>query len=50
MSAKNPKQTGKAVSSMASGTLKDKRASEKSKSIAGSALSQSRPNPNKKKK
>lgn len=38
----NPKQTSKEVASKASDILKDKRTSEKSKSVAGSALSQTR--------
>ena len=38
----NTKQTSKAVASKASDILKDKRTSEKSKSVAGSALSQTR--------
>lgn len=43
----NKKQTSKNVASKASAILKDGRYSDKSKSVAGSALSQTKP-PNKK--
>lgn len=43
MAEKNAKQTSKSVASKASKILKDNRYSEKSKSVAGSALSQARP-------
>ena len=48
--ATNKKQTSKKVASEASKILKDDRYSEKSKSVAGSALSQTKPTPKKKKK
>lgn len=41
--ASNKKQTSKAVATKASQILKDGRYSDKSKSVAGSALSQTRP-------
>nr|DAZ62544.1 MAG TPA: hypothetical protein [Caudoviricetes sp.] len=41
--AKNSKQTSKAVASKASRILKDGRYGKNSKSVAGSALSQTRP-------
>ena len=41
--ASNKKQTSKAVATKASQILKDRRYSSKSKSVAGSALSQTRP-------
>lgn len=41
--ASNKKQTSKAVATKASQILKDGRYSGKSKSVAGSALSQARP-------
>lgn len=41
--ASNKKQTSKAVATKASQILKDGRYSGKSKSVAGSALSQTRP-------
>lgn len=41
--AKNSKQTSKAVATKASQILKDNRYSRKSKSVAGSALAQTRP-------
>lgn len=41
--AKNSKQTSKAVASKASKILKDGRYSKNSKSVAGSALAQTRP-------
>lgn len=41
--AKNPKQTSKAVASKASKVLRDGRYSKTSKSVAGSALAQTRP-------
>lgn len=41
--AKNPKQTSKAVASVASAILRDGRFSSRSKSAAASALSQTRP-------
>lgn len=40
----NKKQTSKKVASTASGILKDKRFSDKSKSVAGSALAQTKNN------
>lgn len=43
MAKNNPKQTSTAVASKASKILTDKRYSENSKSVAGSALSQTRP-------
>lgn len=42
--AKNLKQTSKTVATKASKVLRDKRYSKTSKSVAGSALSQTRPN------
>jgi len=47
--ATNKKQTSKKVASEASEILKDDRYSKKSKSVAGSALSQTKPAPKKKK-
>lgn len=41
--AENKKQTSAKVASKASDVLKDKRSSEKNKSVAGSALSQTKP-------
>ena len=41
--AKNAKQTSKAVASKASKVLRDGRFSKTSKSVAGSALAQTRP-------
>ena len=41
--ANNPKQTSKAVASKASKVLRDERYSKTSKSVAGSALAQTRP-------
>ncbi len=41
--AKNSKQTSKAVASKASKVLRDGRFSKTSKSVAGSALAQTRP-------
>ena len=41
--AKNSKQTSKAVASKASRILKDRRYGKDSKSVAGSALTQTRP-------
>lgn len=41
--ARNTKQTSKSVASKASQILKDNRYGAKSKSVAGSALSQTRP-------
>lgn len=43
MPKKNPKQTSPAVATKASKILTDNRYSPKSKSVAGSALSQARP-------
>ncbi|MFW6680888.1 hypothetical protein ACOAOT_24990 [Lacrimispora sp. AGF001] len=40
----NKKQTSKSVASTASEILKDKRFSDKSKSVAGSALAQAKSN------
>lgn len=48
MSKPNPKQTSKAVASKASSLLRDGRTGAKTKSVAGSALSQTRPSPKKK--
>lgn len=48
MAKSNSKQTSKAVASKASSLLKDGRASAKTKSVAGSALSQTKPSPKKK--
>lgn len=45
----NKKQTSKKVASKASGILRDNRFSDKSKSVAGSALSQTKSSPRKKK-
>ena len=47
MAASNPKQTSKAVASKASKILTDGRYSKTSKSVAGSALSQTKPSKNK---
>lgn len=44
----NKKQTSKAVASLASAILKDKRYSDKSKTVAGSALSQAKTTKNSK--
>jgi len=44
----NTKQTSKNVASKASTILKDNRYSDKSKSVAGSALSQTKPSKGKK--
>lgn len=44
MAEQNKKQTSSAVASKASKILTDNRYSAKSKSVAGSALSQARPN------
>ena len=41
--AKNTKQTSKSVASKASAILRDGRSSSRSKSVAASALSQTRP-------
>ncbi len=41
--AKNSKQTSKSVATKASEILKDKRFSDKAKSVAASALSQTKP-------
>lgn len=48
MAKSNKKQTSKAVATKASSILRDGRTSAKSKSVAGSALSQTRPSPKKK--
>ena len=48
MSKSNSKQTSKAVASKASSLLRDGRAGAKTKSVAGSALSQTRLSPKKK--
>lgn len=48
MAKSNGKQTSKAVATKASSILRDGRTSSKSKSVAGSALSQTRPTPKKK--
>lgn len=47
MAGKNTKQTSSSVASKASSILRDKRYSPKSKSVAGSALSQTRSKKNK---
>lgn len=41
--AKNSKQTSKAVATKASKILRDRRSSSSAKSVAGSALAQTRP-------
>lgn len=46
--AKNRKQTSKVVASKASSLLRDGKSSAKTKAVAGSALSQTRPSPKKK--
>lgn len=43
MAARNTKQTSKAVATKASKILSDNRYSSKSKSVAGSALAQTKP-------
>lgn len=43
MAAKNPKQTSKAVATKASKILNDGRYSNTARSVAGSALAQTRP-------
>lgn len=43
MAKSNPKQTSKTVATKASAILRDGRYSDKSKSVAGSALSQTKP-------
>ena len=43
MAAKNPKQTSRSVAHTASKILTDKCYSDKAKSVAGSALAQTRP-------
>ena len=48
MAKSNGKQTSKAVATKASSILRDGRTSTKSKSVAGSALSQTRTSPKKK--
>lgn len=48
MSKYNSKQTSRAVASKASSLLKDGRIGAKTKSVAGSALSQTRPSRKKK--
>ena len=48
MAKSNNKQTSKAVASKASSLLKDGRTGAKTKSVAGSALSQTKPSPKKK--
>lgn len=48
MAKTNKKQTSKGVASKASSLLKDGRTSAKTKSVAGSALSQTKPSPKKK--
>ena len=47
MAKRNTKQTSKSVASKASKILSDGRYSKKAKSVAGSALSQTRPSKNK---
>lgn len=47
MAKRNSKQTSKRVASKASKILSDGRYSKKAKSVAGSALSQTRPSKNK---
>lgn len=48
MTKTNNKQTSKAVAQKASSLLRDGRTSAKTKSVAGSALSQTKPSPKKK--
>lgn len=48
MAKSNIKQTSKTVARKASSLLRDGRTSAKTKSVAGSALSQTRPTPKKK--
>lgn len=48
MAKTNKKQTSKAIATKASSILRDGRTSSKSTSVAGSALSQTRPTPKKK--
>ncbi len=48
MANNNKKQTSKAVATKASSILRDGRTSSKSKSVAGSALSQTKPSSKKK--
>lgn len=48
MSKSNSKQTSRAVASKASSLLRDGRTGAKTKSVAGSALSQTRPSPKRK--
>jgi hypothetical protein len=49
MAKTNPKQTSQTVASKASSLLRDGRTSEKTRSVAGSALSQTKPSQQKKK-
>lgn len=48
MAKTNSKQTSKSVASKASSILRDGRTSSKSKSVAASALAQTKPSPKKK--
>jgi len=48
MAKSNSKQTSQSVASKASSLLRDGRTSTKTKSVAGSALSQTKPSPKKK--
>lgn len=48
MAKANPKQTSRPVASKASSLLRSGRTSPKTKSVAGSALSQTKPKSNKK--
>lgn len=48
MAKANNKQTSRVVAHKASSLLRDSRTSAKTKSVAGSALSQTRPSPKKK--
>jgi hypothetical protein len=48
MTKSNSKQTSQSVARKASSILRDGRTSSKTKSVAGSALSQTRPSPKKK--
>lgn len=50
MSAKNTRQTSKSVATKASKILRDDRYSSNSKSVAGSALSQTKPSKSSKSK
>ena len=49
MAKANPKQTSRRIATKASALLRDGRTSSKTKSVAGSALSQTKPKPKGKK-